>query len=148
MHKPMLHAVLVFCSIVVPTLGFAAEVAAVSPAGMLAQTLLGLGLVVALIFGLAWCAKKLNLTQLAGGRGMRVVSQLGLGSREKILLIEVGDQQLLVGVAPGRVSTLHVFAEPVVLPDSAKPGSTKLAATSSTEFAKKLNEFIRLGGKS
>ncbi len=34
-------------------------------------------------------------------------------SEERVVLVQVGKQQLLIGVAPGRVSTLHVLDEPV-----------------------------------
>jgi len=37
------------------------------------------------------------------------------------VLIKVGSAQLLVGVAPGRVNTLHVLAEPIA--PSAAPAS-------------------------
>ena len=36
-----------------------------------------------------------------------------MGPRERIVLLEVGETQLLIGVAPGRIQTLHVLASPV-----------------------------------
>jgi flagellar protein FliO/FliZ len=38
------------------------------------------------------------------------------------VLVRVGKTQLLIGVAPGRVTTLHVLAEPV---DAAMPLATQ-----------------------
>jgi flagellar protein FliO/FliZ len=32
-----------------------------------------------------------------------------VGSRERVILLRAGDKHLLIGVAPGRVQTLHVF---------------------------------------
>lgn len=79
----------------------------------LAQLLLGLLGVVALILFLAWIAKRaIGMPQ--SGRHMRIVTGLPLGTREKIVLVEVGKEQLLLGVAPGRVSLLTRFDEPVV----------------------------------
>jgi flagellar protein FliO/FliZ len=43
-----------------------------------------------------------------------VVAALPLGTREKAVLIEIGGRQLLLGVAPGRVSLLERFEQPVV----------------------------------
>jgi flagellar protein FliO/FliZ len=42
-----------------------------------------------------------------------VIADLPLGPKERAVLVRVGKTQLLIGVAPGRVTTLHVLAEPV-----------------------------------
>lgn len=34
---------------------------------------------------------------------------MSLGMREKILVIEVGGENIVVGVAPGQIRTLHVL---------------------------------------
>ena len=64
-------------------------------AGLL-QTTLGLMLVLALIIGIAW---------------------LSLGTRERVVLLQVGDQQLVLGVAPGQIRTLHVLETPLPTQD-------------------------------
>jgi flagellar protein FliO/FliZ len=75
----------------------------------LAQTLLGLVLILALIVGGGWVLRR--YAPLSGGRGaIQVVGALAVGGRERVLLVEVGATRLLLGVAPGRVQTLHVFA--------------------------------------
>ncbi len=54
--------------------------------------------------------------------GLQLIGQLPVGPRERAVLIRVGQQQLLLGVAPGQVRTLHVFDQPSVTPaDSADP---------------------------
>ena len=71
---------------------------------------LGLTAVVALIFILAWLSRKMKLVQnFASGYQIKNLASLSLTSREKICLIEVGDKQMLVGVAPGNINSLHVF---------------------------------------
>lgn len=77
----------------------------------------GLLMVVALIFVVAWLMRRVGAMPMLTGQSMKVVSALSVGSREKVLLINVGDKQLLIGVAPGRVSKLHYFDEPVALPN-------------------------------
>ena len=72
------------------------------------QSVLGLALVIAILFLAAYLLRKLN-----GGRGfgsngpMRVVGGLIIGSRERIVLVEVGDTWLVVGLVPGQIRTLH-----------------------------------------
>ncbi|NCG07594.1 MAG: flagellar biosynthetic protein FliO [Gammaproteobacteria bacterium] len=45
---------------------------------------------------------------------MRVISSIGVGQRERAVLVQVGEQQILLGVGAGNVRTLHVFEKPVV----------------------------------
>jgi flagellar protein FliO/FliZ len=56
---------------------------------------------------------------------MDVISTLPLGQKERAVLVRVGKQQILLGVAPGRVTTLHVLSEPVdvTTPPSAGTGT-------------------------
>jgi flagellar protein FliO/FliZ len=49
---------------------------------------------------------------------LEVLGQLPLGTRERAVLIRVGERQLLIGVAAGSVRTLHVFDTPVSSPAS------------------------------
>lgn len=84
--------------------------AEVLSAGRVAQTLVTLAAVVGLIFALAWLARRMpGLTPRAGGE-IRVIDTLVLGARERLLLIEVGGERLLVAAAPGRIERLHVVA--------------------------------------
>jgi len=79
----------------------------------LGQLLLGLALVVGLIFLLTWLLRRVNALPTQG-QSMKVLAALPLGQREKAVLVQVGQEQLLLGVAPGRVSLLARFEEPVV----------------------------------
>lgn len=82
-------------------------------ASALGQTLLWLIVVVGLILLLAWLAKRLGGVHFQNAAGIKMLSMLPVGHKEKIALIQVGEKQLLIGIAPGRVNTLHVFEEPV-----------------------------------
>ena len=64
--------------------------------------------------GCAGDAKALNGVSTSMGGDMRVVSSVGVGQRERAVLLQVGEQQVLLGVGPGNVRTLHVFDEPAV----------------------------------
>src|SRR5581483_10684569 len=53
------------------------------------------------------------------GNALDVLADIPLGQKERAVLLKVGQTQILVGVAPGRVNTLHVLAEPIELSRSA-----------------------------
>lgn len=112
----------------------AAAAPAVGVTGML-QVLLGLGAVLVAIFVAAWLARRLYRGPMLTGGQLRVLGGVSMGSRERVVLLQVGEKQLLVGVAPGRVQTLHVLDEPLqaaVLP--AGPGG---------QFATQLGQALR-----
>lgn len=78
-----------------------------SPA-RIGQTLAVLAAVVAAIFGLAYLARRVpGLTSRPGG-ALKLIDALSIGARERILLIEVDGQRLVLGVSPGRIERLHV----------------------------------------
>jgi flagellar protein FliO/FliZ len=82
-------------------------------AGSLAQVTLSLLLVLAAVFAAAWVVRRLRGFGRFGGGALQVVAEIAVGAKERAVLIQVGKQQLLIGVAPGRVSTLHVLSEPI-----------------------------------
>jgi flagellar protein FliO/FliZ len=61
-----------------------------------------------------------------------VLADLPLGQKERAVLIRVGTKQILLGVAPGRVSTLHVLSEPVEL--SAPPTTPDAGTPQKPDF--------------
>ncbi len=82
-------------------------------AGSTLQLLASLLLVLGLIVALGWLSRRMHRLTPSRARALRVVDALPVGTRERIVLVEVGGQQLLVGLAPGRVQTLHVLETPV-----------------------------------
>lgn len=76
---------------------------------MMTQFGVGLALVVSLIFALAWVSKKIRGRMNSDLGSLKIVAGLALGARERLLLVQVYDQQLLIGIAPGQVSMLHVL---------------------------------------
>jgi flagellar protein FliO/FliZ len=83
----------------VPTMGVAAVL----------QTLFGLMVVIAFVFGCAWLARKFGLQ--GGGRGgmVKVVGGASLGNKERVTVVEIGDTWLVLGAAPGNVRLLHTM---------------------------------------
>ncbi len=77
--------------------------------GSLIQVTLGLLAVVVTIFALAWFLRRYGRFQSAANTSLKVVGGLSVGPRERVVLIQVEDRQLLLGVAPGRVQMLHTL---------------------------------------
>jgi len=77
--------------------------------GNLLETLAGLVFVVGLILGLAWLVRRLGRVPGASRGQLQILGGVSLGTRERVVLLSVEGTRLLVGVAPGRVQTLHVL---------------------------------------
>jgi len=70
-------------------------------------------LVLGLILGLAWLLKRLPGSGLRQADGLRVVASIPLGGKERAAVLQVGGEQLLVGIGAGGVRTLHVLPTPL-----------------------------------
>ncbi|MFQ5633829.1 MAG: flagellar biosynthetic protein FliO [Gammaproteobacteria bacterium] len=85
------------------------------PAGMwepALRMLASLVAVLALVGALAWAAQRLkNGGRLHSGL-IQVVSGVSLGNREKVVLLRVNDEEILVGVGPTGMRSLHVMQAP------------------------------------
>ncbi|MEQ8515125.1 MAG: flagellar biosynthetic protein FliO [Chromatocurvus sp.] len=108
-------------------------------AGYLAQVLGSLVLVVLCLVGVIFLLRRVNRIGQSGGAPLRVLGSASVGTREKVVLLAAGGEQLLLGVAPGSVRTLHVFAEPVI-------DEAALSRTSGHDFASVLRSANPLSG--
>jgi flagellar protein FliO/FliZ len=79
----------------------------------LGQVTLALCIVLGAIFLCAWFARRMRNMSSGRAGAMSVVAELRLGPKERAVLLQVGATQLLLGVAPGQISALHVLAEPL-----------------------------------
>ena len=86
-----------------------AEQSAMFDNAYLIQVLVALILVFGSLYGLVFLLRKFNGMPVNSRRSLRVVSSLKVGTREKIMLIETGESQLLLGVTAGGISALHAF---------------------------------------
>ncbi|EHY76216.1 MULTISPECIES: flagellar biosynthetic protein FliO [Stutzerimonas stutzeri subgroup] len=115
----------------------AAEPAAsMSSAGMgaqLSKLLFGLLLVIGFIFLLAWLLRRVQQMNPRGTQVIKLISSQALGPRERLVLVQVGGEQILIGLSGGRITPLHVMQEPVHLPD---------AEPANPEFAQRLMELL------
>ena len=131
----------------------------------LAKAFGGLAVIVVMILSLAWVAKRLNQGRHGFASHMRVVGMLPLGSKEKLVMVKVCDEHLLLGVTPAGISKLHdvnisdeLDSEVDERKSSLKPISllsfsrakkasenNLLAANNASEFSKKLKDFLTSG---
>jgi len=102
--------------------------------GQLAQMVFGLLLVVGLIFFLAWLLRRMQGAAPKGGQVIEIVGSRALGPRDRLLLVQVGKEQILIGRTPGSIEALHVMAEPVEVAASARQATP--------EFAQRLMELM------
>jgi flagellar protein FliO/FliZ len=110
------HSLLIMLLLAGPALADGAQKSVATgglPAGDLTaaaiRMVIGLAVVLALLGATAWVSRRFRVG--AGMRGglIEVVSGLSLGARERVVLIKVGGDQVLVGVSPSGMRTLHVL---------------------------------------
>ncbi len=78
-------------------------------AGTYIQATLALLLIVGLLLGATWAARKVSGGRMFGQGNLRVISGVALGPKERIVLVEVADSWLVVGIVPGQIRTLHTL---------------------------------------
>jgi flagellar protein FliO/FliZ len=106
--------------------------------GSLTQLTLSLIAIVGLILAISWALKRLKLASPRGSGAIAVVDELRLGPRERIVLIRVGESQVLVGMGAAGMVSLTPLASPIVLAASAP----------APAFAERLREMMKGQGGS
>lgn len=107
------------------------------------QVTLGLFVVLLIIAAAAWFARRFGHFQATAGGALKIVGGLHLGARERLVVVQVGDQQLLLGISPGRVSTLHVLSNPLEQGDPSLNRGQQRYGT----FRDKLNAVLKREGQ-
>ena len=115
-----------------------------SPGALAGQVLLALILVTGLILGLAWVVKRLGL---GGGFGsqknMKILGSLAVGGRERVVVVDIAGEKLVLGVAPGRVNCLHRLDDSSFPAVEAEPAG----AGAEYDFARTLKKILAPGEK-
>ncbi|MGK2951687.1 MAG: flagellar biosynthetic protein FliO [Thiobacillus sp.] len=91
--------------------------AAPDTAGNVMTVLLSLGLILGGFVALAWFARR-YLPGMGAQGAVKVVGTTAVGTRERVVVVEVDNTWLLLGVGGGNVRLLHTLPRPA---DSAQP---------------------------
>ncbi|MEW9581107.1 flagellar biosynthetic protein FliO [Paraburkholderia sp. DGU8] len=86
--------------------------------GAVLQTIVGLLVVIGLVFGCAWLARRFGLQPGHRGGLVKTVGGASLGGKERVAVVEVGDTWLVLGAAPGNVRLLHTMPAGSAAPDA------------------------------
>jgi flagellar protein FliO/FliZ len=106
----------------------------------LTQVALALLVVVVAIVTSMWLLRRLNDARGSASGRMSILCGLNVGAKEKIMLVQCGDKNILVGVTAGSIQTLHVFE---VGEGLSKPS---LKEAEIHPFAHKLTKLLKQGG--
>jgi flagellar protein FliO/FliZ len=112
-----------------------------SPAGNVLQVLAGLAVVLLVMWSCVRLLKRYAAGCQAAAGALRVLGGVAVGQRERVVMVEVGETWLVLGVAPGRVNALHVMGK---LPD---PAPATMAPTPASGFAASLARFTQRGAQ-
>lgn len=105
-----------------------------SGAGMVGTTIVTLVLVIGFILLLAWLAKRMPGLGGAGNPALRIVGSLPLGPRERVVVVAVGDTQLLLATGPNGTRALHTLEQPLPV---AAPAASPFAQVLAQQFGRK-----------
>jgi flagellar protein FliO/FliZ len=101
--------------------------------GSLMQLSLSLIAIVALIVGIGWVLKRLKLAVPHRSADSAVLDELSVGPRERIVLVRVGDAQVLIGIGAGGIVPLTPLSTPIAVQQAA----------ASPAFADRLREMMK-----
>ena len=89
-----------------------------SPLLQVSGALLG---IIAFILIVAWLAKRIGLAgKTAGARGLKLAASTSLGPRERVVIIEVEDARLVLGVTASQINILHTLPPAPVSEETGK----------------------------
>ena len=139
----------IFCLIVFPAVGLtegsvaeegtthAGNLVNASPVdvgGSVVKVVLGLFFVVIAIFASAWFFRRFGSISSVPSDSLKIIGGLNIGNREKLMLIQVGEKQILIGVTSTNIQTLHVLEDQVPVTSSVSVGET---------FSARLNQAVK-----
>lgn len=98
------------------------------------RLVLGLLVVLGLVVLLAWLLRQVQRWQPRSGQIIQVLASQSLGPRERLVLVQVGEQQILLGIAAGQITPVHVLSTPIPISND--------SPNASPDFAQRLVEAL------
>lgn len=102
------------------------------------NVVVGLSLILGLLFVAAWLVRRFQGVHGGDTRAIQVVSQLPMGVKERILLLRVGDENILVGCTPQSIRPLHSWQGPC-------PKVDENSAAGQGAFAAQIQQLLNKG---
>ena len=103
----------------------------------MAKMITGLLLVLAIIIASTWLLKRFSIIPTISSGNLKVIAATGVGQRERVVIVEIGETWLVLGVAPGQVTKLHTMEK------SSIETADKTLKHTATEFSDKLDTSIQ-----
>jgi flagellar protein FliO/FliZ len=105
-------------------------------ADSMAKMITGLLLVLVVIIVSTWALKRFSIIPAISSSHLKIVAATGVGQRERIIVVEIGETWLVLGVAPGQVSKLHTMEKTSLEPEN------KALKRATSEFSDALDNSI------
>lgn len=106
------------------------------------QIFAGLVAVLLLFGAVVYVLKRMGGFRSTQAGKLFVVDGLSVGTRDRVLLMQVGDKQVLLGVSPSGIAPLHVFDEPVVDVEQGSPGGANIMDNMASGFSGMLQKSL------
>lgn len=122
---------------------FSSSALAVAPGSQLdwATTFGSLLFVIVFILFLAWLLKRMRLPSLVNQQGLNVVRQIPVGTRERIMIVQAGEEQFLVGVTPQSIQLISKLDKPLSQEELNK------SALATSPFANQFSQLLKKNDK-
>jgi flagellar protein FliO/FliZ len=95
--------------------------------------------VIGAILFVGWLYSRMRGVNLNASKVIDVLAAQALGPKEKIVVVQIGNKQIAVGMTPSSLQTLHVFDEPVIQPSE---------GITAASFSDRLRNALGRGGSS
>ncbi|MDH5553216.1 MAG: flagellar biosynthetic protein FliO [Nitrosomonas sp.] len=103
------------------------------------QMIAALMLVLLIIIAIAWLLKRFAIIPSTSTGLIKIVSAASVGQRERIVIVDIGETRLVLGVAPGQVNKLHSMK------NSSLEAVEKTPKKAVSPFSEKLDNSIHKG---
>jgi flagellar protein FliO/FliZ len=116
--------------------------------------------VIFLILALAWLLKRMRFSALTNQKGLSVIRQLPVGTKERVAVIQAGEEQFLIGITAQSIQLIAKLEQPIVEKTSVTKNATTDALSSSAlsstdrfkaspvKFADQLSQLLKKTDKS
>ncbi|HEX4500807.1 MAG TPA: flagellar biosynthetic protein FliO [Scandinavium sp.] len=113
-----------------PQIAVAHQPITASPASTLVDVSGALLGIILLILAAAWLAKRFGVSGVksAATKELKVSASTALGQREKVVIVDVEDARLVLGVTASQITLLHKLPPAVIDPNTPKPETPDFAS--------------------